>query len=133
MRFLFFIIVLLFSCEALADSLPAVALTTSIDTVRSVRFSWSPNQEEIKGYKLYYKFDTESGSDNIGTSLNEGNSPIDVGNVTNFTLTGLQENGRYSFSITAYLEEEESDHSKELIIWIGEPLPPSIQAVIEVQ
>ncbi len=67
----------------------------------SIALSWSPNPEsDVAGYKVYY--DTDSGFPYSGTGLNEGDSPIDMGNVTNFALTGLSPGTHYYISITAY-------------------------------
>lgn len=72
-------------------------------------------RQEVDGYKVYYKTDTNSPSYN-GTGLNEGNSPIDIGNRTSYTVTGLQKNTLYHFAVTAYRGNEESGYSEEATI-----------------
>ncbi len=57
------------------------------------------NESSVRGYLIYYG---DSPGNYLGTGAKEGDSPIDVGNVDNFEITGL-ENGRlYSFSVVAY-------------------------------
>lgn len=116
------------------DSASAQVSITINDSENSVQFRWTPNQEQIDGYKLYYKIDDEGGPEYNGTGINEGDSPVDVGNVTQFTLTGLQENKRYYFTITAYNGDEESTYSKEIVLWTGKtPAAPTIMNIIEVK
>ncbi len=56
----------------------------------SVTLSWDPIPSfgTGYGYKVYYGTD-KSGPPYTGSGLDQGNSPIDVGNVTSYTLTGL--------------------------------------------
>jgi hypothetical protein len=73
---------------------PALAL--------DITLQWDPNTEtDLAGYKVYYNIETSGPSYN-GTGAVEGNSPIDVGNVTQFTLHGLDEDVTYFFAVTAY-------------------------------
>jgi hypothetical protein len=51
------------------------------------------------GYKVYYDNDT-SGPPYNGTDAAQGNSPIEVGNVTSYTLSGLG-NSTYYIAVTA--------------------------------
>jgi hypothetical protein len=51
-----------------------------------------------------------------GVDANEGDSPIDVGGGTTFTLTGLVDSETYSFSITAYNDAGESSYSNQVCI-----------------
>ncbi len=116
------------------DSASAQVTITIHDSQNSVQFRWTPNQEQIDGYKLYYKIDDTGGPEYNGTGINEGDSPINVGNVTQFKLTGLQENKRYYFTITAYRGDDESAYSKEIVLWTGKtPAAPTIMNIIEVQ
>ncbi len=65
----------------------------------SLTINWNANPEGDKaGYKVYY---STTGFPYAGSGATQGLSPIDVGNVTNYTLTGLGP-GRYSVAITAY-------------------------------
>ena len=84
------ILVLMF----LTWSTPAYAL--------DITLQWNANAEtDLAGYKIYYKTRTPGPSYN-GTGAAEGSSPIDVGNVTQFTLHGLNEDVVYFFAVTAY-------------------------------
>ena len=92
-----------------------------------VTLGWEPNSEpDIAGYKVYYKTGSP-GALYDGTEASEGNSPIDVGNVTEFTLTGLSENTVYHSVITAYdTENLESDFSIEVSFETGTLEPPPL-------
>jgi hypothetical protein len=70
-------------------------------TSSAITLSWDPIPGTTMGYgyKIYYK-QGSSGSPYNGTGLNQGNSPIVVGNTTNFTLTGLS-SGTYFITVTA--------------------------------
>ena len=55
---------------------------------------------DLAGYKIYY-----------GSSIGSLTAPIDAGNVTTYTFTGLP-TGTYCFAITAYdISKNESDYS----------------------
>ncbi|MBN2032961.1 MAG: fibronectin type III domain-containing protein [Deltaproteobacteria bacterium] len=77
--------------------------------------TWDPNNEPtLAGYKLYYKAGT-SGPPYDGADSFQGPSPIDVGNTTSFTLTGLSDRENYYFTVTAYdTEGRESGYSNEV-------------------
>jgi len=83
-----------------------------------VTLVWDPNIEaELVGYKIYYGFET-------------GNYvySIDVGNVTSYAVTGLEENQTIYFAATAYdVNGHESDYSKEVIFKV-ENQPPVADA-----
>ena len=82
-----------------------------------VFIKWKLNSErDLKGYKIYYG--TKS-NNYFGMAANQGESPIDVGLVNTYEITGLKKNIIYYFSITAYDDEEhvhESEFSKEVSI-----------------
>jgi len=67
-----------------------------------VSLSWDAKTEaNIAGYKIYYY----RGSIDLpykGRGANEGISPVDVGNTTTFTLSGLDDTEIYYFVVTAY-------------------------------
>jgi parallel beta-helix repeat protein len=75
--------------------LSATAVVTAVNLV------WSSNPEsDLDGYKIYY--DVDAGFPYSGTGVIEGDSPIDVGDMTAFTLTGLSLGARYYIAVTAY-------------------------------
>ncbi len=72
-------------------------------TAASVTLAWDPNSEpDVAGYRLYYG--TPAG--NFGTVVN-------TGNVTNYTVSDLQQTATYGFYVTCYntsgLESEPSN------------------------
>ena len=77
---------------------------------KSYTFTWSPNPEPVSGYKLYYKINGVA-TNFDGTGAEQGNSPVDVGKVTTYTLTFPDNNVTYHFGLTAYDETEESGYS----------------------
>jgi hypothetical protein len=80
--------------------LPAAAADAKVD------LAWDANTEpDLDGYKIYYGL----ASGNYGT-------PVDVGNVEQHTLTGLEEGKTYFLAATAYdLDGNESAFSDELV------------------
>lgn len=67
-----------------------------------VQLAWDPSpSQDIAGYKIYYKAAT-SELPLDGVEALEGPSPIDVGNVTTFTLNELPEGSVYYFRASAY-------------------------------
>lgn len=68
----------------------------------TVALSWDANTEPtLAGYRVYYK----SGSSLFpfdGTEASEGMSPIDVRNSTTTTISGLDPDKSYYFTVTAY-------------------------------
>ena len=57
-----------------------------------LKFAWDPNGEsDLAGYKVYY-----------GTTSGNYGSPINVGNVTTYTLSGLTAGQRYYIDVKAY-------------------------------
>ncbi len=82
---------------------------------RDVTFTWVENPEDIDGYRLYYKSGS-SGPPYDGRGANEGPSPVDTGNVTSFTLSGLSNIETYYFALTAYKDILESDYTSEIVL-----------------
>jgi hypothetical protein len=95
---------------------PTSLSATTEDLV--INLTWSPNPEaDVAGYKVYY--DTDSGYPYNGIGANEGSSGIDVGNVTNYQLSGLMGGTTYYITITAYDHSgDESWYSKEVSVII---------------
>lgn len=100
---------------------PALAL--------DVTLQWDANTEDdLAGYKVYYKNLSDTpGPIYDGTGALEGDSPIDVGNVTTITLHGLPDGVtvdlRNRFAVTAYnIMGLESGYSNE--VSVGVPKDP---------
>ncbi len=79
-------------------------------------FSWSANPSPVNGYRLYYKMDGFAGPPFYGVDAQEGPSPVDIGNQTSFTITGLDENAIYHFALTAYDGTTESEFSATITV-----------------
>ena len=95
---------------------------------KSYTFTWSPNPEPVSGYRLHYKINGVAGNfDGVGAT--EGDSPVDVGKVTTYTLTFPDDNVAYHFGLTAYNETEESGYSDVVTITpvAGENTAPAVQ------
>ncbi|MDR2877590.1 MAG: fibronectin type III domain-containing protein [Chromatiales bacterium] len=78
-----------------SDVIPQVVQDLSVVSVQNdgqentAELRWSPNLWYLTGgYRLYY--DTEAGAPYGGTGIDQGNSPIDVGDVSSITLSGLR-------------------------------------------
>jgi hypothetical protein len=68
----------------------------------SVNLKWNANTEtDLAGYRIYYQADNPL-PPFIGTGATEGASPVDVGNVTTGTISGLAPGHVYYFAATAY-------------------------------
>jgi uncharacterized repeat protein (TIGR01451 family) len=89
---------------------PQGLIATGGDSV--INMKWSANPEaDLAGYKVYY--DTNSGYPYEGKGASEGDSGIDVGNVTSFQLSGLIKGIKYYVAITAYdASGDESGYSE---------------------
>jgi PKD repeat protein len=100
----------------------------------SYPFSWSANAEPVEGYKLYYKKGGSATSPFDGTDAAEGVSPIDLGKVTSFTITALEDNTTYHFALTAYNGSEESDLTDVITVFPdGTPGPLSASISVDSQ
>jgi hypothetical protein len=67
--------------------------------------SWNPNSEsDLAGYKIYY-----------GNASRTYHTNVDVGNVTSYTVSSLEEGKMYFFAATAYdTSNNESGYSNEV-------------------
>ncbi|MCK5513675.1 MAG: hypothetical protein KAJ00_04185, partial [Deltaproteobacteria bacterium] len=88
--------------------------TTQISYGAPLHLEWDANNEEdLLGYKVYY-----------GTSSGNYGEPDDVGNVTEYELSGLTEGATYYVAITAYdTSYNESQKSDE-----ESGIPPDTQS-----
>ena len=86
-------------------------LTAAPAFAKDYTFTWTANPEPVEGYKLYYKKDGAAAPPFDGTGATAGAAPIDVGKVTTYTVTGLDDNATYHFALTAYSGSEESGYS----------------------
>ncbi len=81
----------------------------------SVRLSWNRvNDSDISGYKVYYG---EKPGYYFSSVSVQGPSPVDTGDRTEITLTGLKNGQIYYFAVTSYDSSEkpqESRFSKEI-------------------
>jgi len=83
----------------------------------------------VAGYRIYYKTGS-SGQPYNGTGATEGRSPVDVGNVTSFTLHGLPDDSTIYFAATAYNSQMlESNYSNEIVSGAGIAVPPQAPIV----
>jgi hypothetical protein len=72
-----------------------------------VTLAWDANTDaSVLGYKLYY-----------GTSTRSYGTPVDVGKVTQYTLSNIAEGVNVFFAVTAYSATQESAYSVELPCW----------------
>jgi chitodextrinase len=83
----------------------------------TVELQWDPiTQCDISGYKVYFSTDATTLADSI---------PIDVNNMTNTTISGLDPEKSYTFAIAAYdTSGQESPLSN--ILTISELAPPDV-------
>lgn len=86
-----------------ATGLPASPLLLSCQPEhRAIRLAWQQvNEPGVVGYKIYYDTDN-SGTPYNGTASVDGiASPVVIGNLTSYTLTGLNNYQDYFIAITA--------------------------------
>lgn len=87
--------------QAHATELQAPTLNTATGGINQVELQWS-TVNGATGYKVYY-----------GTSSGQYGSPISVGDVTQYTVTGLNASTTYYFAVTAVNAGTESQKSNE--------------------
>jgi len=94
-----------------------LVLSPSLVMAGDVTLAWDPNSEtDLAGYKLYY-----------GTASGAYTESIDVGNVNEFTITGLDTGVLYYFAATAYdVDGNESYYSNEVSHEIASDVPPPV-------
>ncbi len=70
----------------------AIVFIPSMLFAAQIRLAWDANSEpDLAGYKVYY-----------GTASRSYGTPINVGNVTTYTVTGLTTGQTYYLAVTAY-------------------------------
>ncbi|TKB07436.1 PKD domain-containing protein [Desulforhopalus sp. IMCC35007] len=116
-------------------TLLAIVLGCSISFAKDYSFSWSANAEPVEGYRLYYKMGGVAGPPFDGTGATEGSSPIDLGKVTSFTISGLLDNTTYHFALTAYNGTDESDYTDVITVFptVGTVDPLSAKISVDKQ
>ena len=106
---LFILVPILTILICVVFTLPALAA--------QVHLAWDPSSGEVDGYMIYY-----------GTSHGNYTNNIDVGNVTDYVVTGLEEGVTYYFVARAYNQYGESGNSNE-VVWpetSTDTTPPAI-------
>ena len=65
-----------------------VFLSTTVHA-QDYSFSWELSEDNVEGYKLYYKNGGNAGPPYDGTGAAEGDSPILISNQSQFTISDL--------------------------------------------
>jgi len=107
----------------------AILLCASVASAADVTLAWDASTDtRVTSYKLYY-----------GTTSGVYGTPVDVGKVTQFKLTGIAEGVNVFFAVTAVasVEKLESGYSTELPAWTVVPsisgsgtITPSVAKVL---
>ena len=92
-----------------------IVFSAPLLSAKDYTFSWAENRG-VEGYKIYYKEGGVAAAPFDGEIANEGASPIDIGNNSLFTISGLDENKTYHFTITAYTGSVESDFTAVITV-----------------
>ena len=115
---------------------PVISLTGLTATVEgtAINLTWEAiNLDDLAGYKVYYDTDSEE-HPYEGTEATEGKSPVDVGKVTSYKLSGLKPGTKYYIAITAYdTQGNEGWYGEVVTIETAEgelkpPLPPELSS-----
>jgi hypothetical protein len=93
-------------------------LISSIGSAAQIKLAWDPNTEaDLVGYKVYY-----------GTASRTYGPPIDVGNVTIYTVPALMQGVTYYFALTAYDSyDNESGYSNEVYGMVTPTVPEIVR------
>ena len=84
---------------------------------KDITLEWKANEEpHLEGYKIYFSVDLPGPPyDGLHPFYPHSDSPIDVGNVTEYTLQDLEEGVVYYFAVIAYDSERyESGYSNQV-------------------
>ncbi len=74
-----------------------------------VHLAWDPSSGQVDGYRIYY-----------GTTPGSHPTRVEVGNVTDYLVTGLQDATTYYFVVRAYNQYGESGDSNEVSWYSGD-------------
>jgi hypothetical protein len=98
---------------ALAALVLVLTLSTPLAQAGQATLAWDPNTDpDVAGYKVHY-----------GEASGIYTVHADIGNVTTYTVTGLLEDRKYYFAVTAYDSYgNESGYSNEVVY--NDQLPP---------
>ena len=109
--------------RALLPACLLALLATASCFASTISLNWSP-VTGVTGYKVYYQADS-SVTPFKGTGAVQGASPVDNGNLTSATITGLDPAHAYYFAVTAYNSAGvESSYSNTVAI--AELTPPTV-------
>ncbi|MGB3717459.1 MAG: right-handed parallel beta-helix repeat-containing protein [Candidatus Promineifilaceae bacterium] len=101
------------------DAVSVTLSWTPVADIPDIGCRWPGSSEPDLGYRLYY--DTSGACTLDGSGLPQGSSPIDAGQETQFTLTGLSAGESYYFVVAAYdYLERESPFSNVVVIPPGQ-------------
>ena len=98
-------------------ALVLVAFCFSPALAKDYTLAWEANAEpNLEGYKIYYSVDWPGPPyDGLHPFYPHSDSPIDVGNITEYTLHDLEEDHVYYFVVTAYDSDgNESGYSNQV-------------------
>ena len=102
-------------------------LSATLAYPKDYTFTWSANPEPVEGYKLYYKKGGSAAPPYNGTAAGTGPSPIRLGKITRYTITGLDENATYHFTLTAFNGSAESGYAGVITVNpSSQPVPAPI-------
>jgi len=102
--------------------IPPTNLTYDYDKcLREINLDWKAvNSSHLAGYKVYYDTDSKD-PPYEGAETDIGKSPIDVGKISKYRLSGLKPGTEYHFAVVTYnISGEESLYSKIASIFVDE-------------
>ena len=98
-----------------------ILVSSSLVLGAEIRLAWDSNTDpDLAGYKVYY-----------GTASRTYGSPVNVGNVTSYSLAGLTQGQTYFIAVTACdTSNNESAYSNEVSGMASQPPPAYIAATV---